>query len=120
MPFLREIQRVQPREEHRIQIHIQQVAEILAVLGGEGVGGPVRTGEGVHKGVERAAEHHEEGITHRVALAATQRGVLENVRDPGGVFGHRAQCHHEYVFCRVTIEMQMGGAGARVLVFLDG
>ena len=52
MAFLGEIQRVQAREEHRIQIHIQQVVEVFVVLGSKRVGSPVAAGHGVHEGIQ--------------------------------------------------------------------
>ena len=39
--LLGEVQGIQPGEEHGIQVHLQQVVEVLAVLAGERVGGPV-------------------------------------------------------------------------------
>ena len=100
--FLREIEGVQSREKHRVQIHIQQVAEILSVLRGEGVGRPVRAGEGVHKRIQRSAQHHEKRIAHGIALTATQCGVLKDMGHTSGIFGHGAQGHHEHILRRVA------------------
>ena len=116
--FLGEVQRIQPREEHRIEIHIQQVVEVFAVLAGKRVGGPVRAGERVHEGVKRPAQHHEKGIAHREALAAAQRRVLEYVGDAGRILGHGAQCDEENVFIAVGSEMVVHRTGRFVLVVL--
>ncbi len=68
--FLREVVGIEAREEHRVEVDVEQVEEVLAVLAREGVGSPVAAGERVHEGVQRAARHHEEGVAHGVLLAA--------------------------------------------------
>src|SRR5690606_35194673 len=55
MALLGEVQLVQAREEHGVQVDLEQVVEVLPVLAGEGVGGPVAAGEGVHEGVQGPA-----------------------------------------------------------------
>ena len=117
--FLRKIVGIEAREEHRVEVDVEQVEEVLAVLAREGVGGPVAAGERVHEGVQRAARHHEEGVAHGVLLATAQRGVLQDVRHPGGVPGHRAQRHQEHIFRIVGRDMEMLRAGDAVAVFLD-
>ncbi len=118
VPFLGEIQRVQPREKYGVQIDLQQIVEILAVLAGEGVGRPVRAGKRVHERVEGAAQHHEKRVAHREALAAAQRGVLEDMCNAGGILGHRAQRHEKDVLAVVGREVVVHGSGLFVLVLL--
>ncbi len=117
--FLGEIAFVQQREKRRVQIHVQQVVEILFVLAGERVGGPVVAGKSIHEGVERTADHHEERVAHRVALAAAQGGVLKDVGHAGRVLRHGQECHHEGVMLIVGGQMDMSGAGGAVTVFLE-
>ena len=116
VPLLGEVQRIQPREEHRVQVDIQQVIEVLAVLAGKGIGSPVGTGKGIHESVQGAAQHHEEGVAHRIALAAAQRGVFEDVGDAGGILGHGAQRHQEHVLAVVRGQVVMHRAGGLVAV----
>ncbi len=116
--FLGEIAFVQQGEERRVQIDIQQIVEILFVLTGERVGGPIAAGEGVHEGVERAPDHHEERIAHRVAPAAAQRGVFEDVSHAGRVLRHGQERHHEGVVRIVGGQVQVPGAGGDVAIFL--
>ena len=52
MSFLRKIQRIEAREEDSIEIYRQQIIEIFLILGCERIGGPIRTGKGVHEGIE--------------------------------------------------------------------
>ena len=117
MTLLGEVQRIQFGEEYGIQIHRQQVVEILAVFAGEGVGGPVTGGEGVHKSIEGATDHHEKRITHRVFFAATECGVLQNVGDSGGIRGYGAQGHHKDVLIVIRSDMVVHCAGGFVAVF---
>ena len=120
VPFLCEVERVQSREEHGIEIDIEQVAEILSVLGGERVGGPIRAGECVHKRIQRAPQHHEEGVPNRVPLTATQRRVLENVRHARRVLGHCAQSNHEHILGGVAAQMKVLGPSVGMRVLLNG
>src|SRR5690606_15856144 len=118
--FLGEVEFVEVGEEHRVEVDLEQVVEVLAVLAGEGVGRPVAAGEGVHEGVHRTPDHHEEGVAHREAAAAAQRRMLEEVRHAGGVHRHGAQRHRKDVLGVVAGQVEVHGAGAQVLVFLHG
>ena len=119
MAFLREVHRVEPREEHRVEVHIEQVEEILAVLAREGIGRPVAAGEGVHEGVQRTARHHEKGVAHGVAFAAAERGVLEDVCHARGILRHGAQRDEEDVLGVVRGDVQVLRPGDAVTVLLD-
>ena len=50
--LLREIERIEIRKEHRVEINLEQVVEILAILRGKRIGGAVAAGEGVHESVQ--------------------------------------------------------------------
>ena len=52
MAFLGEIQLMEPGKEHRVQVDIQEIKEILAVLACKGIGRPIAGGECVHEGVQ--------------------------------------------------------------------
>ena len=119
--FLGEVELVQVREEHRVEVDVEEVEVILPVLARERVGGPVARGERVHERVQRAADHHEEGVAHRVALAAAEDGVLEDVGHAGRVLRHGAQPDEEDVLGVVGADVHVGGAGAGVpeLVHVD-
>ena len=105
MTFLGKIQRIEAREEDSIEVYRQQIIEIFLILGCERIGGPIRTGKGVHEGVERASQHHKKGIAHRVFFATTQNRMLENMGHPRGVLRYRSQGYHEDIFVRVCIHM---------------
>jgi hypothetical protein len=119
MTFLGEVQRVQTGEEYRVQIHVEQVVEVLAVLAGEGVGGPVATGKRVHECIEGTAQHHEERVAHRVALATAQGGMLQNMRHAGRVRRHRAQRYQKHVLTVFRGQVVVHSPRDGVLVLLD-
>jgi hypothetical protein len=118
VPFLGKVQRVQAGEKHRVQIHVQQVGKILAVLAGKGVGRPVTAGKGVHEGVEGTPQHHEKRVAHRIALAAAERSVLKNMGDAGGIRRDGAQGHQKYVLAAGGREVIVHGAGSEMFVLI--
>ena len=118
-PFLGEIQRVNMRKKYRVQIHLQEVVEVLAVLTGKRIRRPVAGREGIHKGIERAPNHQEERIAHRKALRATKHGVLENMGNAGGVFGHGLECHQKDILGIIRRQMQMACAGGAVAILTE-
>ena len=118
MALLGEVQGVQAREKDRVQVDIQQVGKVLAVLAGKGVGGPVAAGKGIHEGVQRAPQHHEERVAYRVAFAAAEGSVLKDVGDAGGVRRYRAQRHQEHILAAVRSQVVMHRAGDLVLVLI--
>jgi len=114
--FLGEIERMQARKEHRIEVHAEQVVEVLPILGCERVSSAVGTREGVHIGVQRPPQHHEERVAHWVAAAAAERGVLENVCDAGRILGQGREGDHERVVAVGAGEMIMARPGRRMAV----
>src|SRR5690606_2832135 len=119
MAFLGEIQLVQTREKYSIKINVEKIIKVLQVLAGERIGGPVRAGKSIHKGVKRAAYHHEKRIANRIPFAAAQGGVLKNVSDAGGVMGNRAQSHQKNVFIIVCRYMNMLRTRRFMAIFFD-
>jgi hypothetical protein len=118
MSLLGEVQGVQAWEEHRIHVDLEQIVEVLSIARGEGVRGPVAAGEGVHEGVQRAPGHQEEGVAHREALAATERGVLQDVCNARRVLRHGQEGNQEGIVVVLGGEVQVAGAGGAVTVFL--
>jgi len=118
-PFLGEIQRVNMRKKYRVQIHLQEVVEVLAVLAGKRIGRPVTGREGIHKGIERAPNHQEERIAHRKALRATKHRVLQNVCHTSGVFGHGLERYQKDILRIIGRQMQMACAGGAVTILTE-
>ena len=119
MAFLGKVQRVQPGEEYRIQVHRQQVVEVLAVHAGERVGGPVAAGKGVHKGVQGTPDHHEKRVANGITLTAAQCRMLENVRNTGGVHREGTQGHEKHVLVVICRQVKMAGTGFLVAILLN-
>ena len=76
-------------------------------------------GEGVHEGVQRAARHHEKRVAHRIAPAAAQRRVFEDVRNAGRILRHGQEGDEERLVRIVAREVHVPGAGGAVTVFLQ-
>ena len=75
------------RVKHRVEVHVDEVVEVLGVLRRHRVARAVGVREGVEEGLERALEQLCKGLLGRVLVAATQHAVLENMRHAGRV-GH--------------------------------
>ena len=67
-PFLLERILGEMREEGGVQVHVEQVPEVLRVAGAEQVHRPVGAGERIHERGERAPGHAEERVPDRKAL----------------------------------------------------
>jgi len=89
--LLLEVVRRQAREEHRVEVHIDQVVEVFQVLAGDRVDGLVGVGHRVQKGLKRALDQLDKRIFERIFARAAQHGVLEDMRDPGRVRRRRAE-----------------------------
>ena len=79
------------RVEHRVQVHVDEVLEILEVAGRHGVARAIGVGHGVEEGVEGTLDELDEGLLDGVLAGAAEDGVLQDVRDAGGVGGGRAE-----------------------------
>jgi hypothetical protein len=84
-----------PRVEHRVQVDVDEVLEVLEVARRDGVARAVRVGHGVEEGVERALDELHEGLLDRVLARSAQHGVLEDVRDARAVRRGGAERHAE-------------------------
>ena len=74
--------------QHGVHIDVHEVEQVLLVGGGHGVHGLVGEGQGVEERLHRGLEQVDEGFLDRVAVAAAEHRVLEDVED-AGVVGRR-------------------------------
>ncbi len=118
--FLAEVQVIEVGEEGRVQVHVEQVEEILAVGAGERVHGAVRIGHRIHEGGRRAAQHREERVAHRVARRAAQGQVFEDVGAPVAYFGHSGKGHQEHHLSLLGMHVDMAHARCWLDILLDG
>ncbi len=114
-PLLLERVLAQAWKEGGVEVDVEEVLEVLLVAGAEEVGGPVRAGEGVHEGRERAAGHAEERVSDRVALRAGEDDVLEDVRNARGVVGRGREEDGETVVVVGAFDVDVSCAGSLVL-----
>ena len=111
--FLKEVQVVEVGEERGVEVHVEQVVEILAVGAGERIDGAVGVGERVHERGRGPAHHREERVAHRVALRTAQRQVLQDVGTAVADIGHGGERHEEHLFRLVAGEVNVARTGAR-------
>ena len=93
--LLQEVQVIELREEGGVEVHVEQIVEIVFVGADERIHGAVGIGERIHEGRGGAAQHGEERIAHRIALRAAQRQVFEDVRAAIAGVGHGGETHQE-------------------------
>src|SRR5262249_1183270 len=107
--LLLEYLRCQPRKEHRIQIDVDQVVEILDVLARDRIAGLVWKRHGVEKRVERTLHQLDERLLDRIFARAAQHRVFENMSDAGGIRRRGYETDAKYlVFVAIGEREQLG------------
>ena len=101
--------------QHRVEVHVDEVEEVLGVGRRHRVHGEVRRGHGVEEGVERAARQHLEGALDRELARPVQHRVLQDVGDPGVAVGWRHEGEAEALVVVVGDVLDQLRAAARVL-----
>ena len=79
------------RIEHRIQIHIHQIPEILIIAAGYREHGFVRIGHGIEEGIHGSLHKLDKRILGRILSGAAQYGVFNDMRHAGGIARGRAE-----------------------------
>ena len=79
------------RLEHRIQIHLYQVHEVLRIAARHRIQRLVRKGHGVEEGVHRAFQQMDERFLHRIVLRSAEHGVFQDVEDAAVIPGNRLE-----------------------------
>mmetsp|Transcript_18667 Transcript_18667/g.47706 ORF Transcript_18667/g.47706 Transcript_18667/m.47706 type:complete len:321 (+) Transcript_18667:2618-3580(+) len=106
------------RVEAGVEIHVNEVEEVLLIATGDGVHGLVGRCHRIQESLERALEQLHERLLQRVLLAAAQHAVLEDVRHAGVVLGQRAEVAREDLVIVVGVDREHLSAGQ--LVAVDG
>ena len=117
--LLGKIQWVKLGEKHAIEVDRQQIVEVFPVHAGERIGSPVAAGKGIHEGVQRPPDHHEEWVANRKTLTAAKRGMLENVSNAGGIHREGSKRHEKNVLVVICGQVQVPGAGFPVTILLN-
>ena len=103
------------RMEHRVEVHLGQVEQVLAGVAGHRVVGAVGRGHGVDEGGHAHLQHLEERLAHREPLGAGQNHVLEDVRQPGVIRRRRGKVDREQVLRVVAVDVQDASAARPVV-----
>ena len=85
------------REEHRVEIDVDEVVEVLEVLRRHRIGGLVRKRHGVEEGVERALDQLHERLLHRIFARPAEHRMLEDMRDAGRILGRGLEGDPEHL-----------------------
>jgi hypothetical protein len=81
-------------------------------LGGKGIHGPIRGGEGIHECGQAAFEHGKKGIAHREPFGTAQDRMLQYMGDAGGIRRNGLKRHAKGVFPIRIADVDVPGAGA--------
>ena len=85
------------RIEHRIQVHVHQVPEVLGIPAGHRVHSFVRVGHGVQEGVQGAFHQFHERFLQTVFPAAAKDGMFGDVGHPGVVLAGSPEADSEHL-----------------------
>ena len=84
---------VDRRVEHRVQVHVHQVVQILLVGGGNGVDGLVGVGHGVEERLHGALDQVDKRLLDGKLGRSAQHRVLKNVEHAGGIGRRRLKAN---------------------------
>ena len=98
------------RVEHRVQVHVHQVVQILLVGGGNGVDGLVGVGHGVEERLHGAFDQvHERLLDGKLGRSAQHR-VLKNMEHAGGIGRRRLKANGKGLVLVVARQVQQASA----------
>ena len=84
---------VDGRVEHRVQVHVHQVIQILFVGGGDGVDGLVGVGHGVEERLHGALDQVDKRLLDGKLGRPAQHRVLKNMEHAGGIGRRRLKAN---------------------------
>eukprot|EP00982_Pelagococcus_subviridis_P010970 31044-Pelagococcus_subviridis.AAC.4 len=92
------------RVEHRVEVHVHKVLEVLKVTAGDRVARAIGVRHRVQERVQRPLDELHERLLDRVLPRAAQHGVLQDVRDPRAVLRRGPERHAETLVLVVVRE----------------
>ena len=101
---------VDGRVEHRVQVHIHQVVQILLIGGGDGVDGLIGVGHGVEERLHRALDQIDERLLDGELGRSAQHRVLKNMEHAGGIGRRRLKANGEGLVLVVARQVQQARA----------
>ena len=102
------------RVEHRVQIHVHQVVQILLVGGGNGVDGLVGVGHGVEKRLHGALDQVDKRLLDGKLGRSAQHRVLKNMEHAGGIGRRRLKANGKGLVLVVARQVQQASARGSV------
>ena len=111
------------RVEHRVQVHVHQVVQILLVGGGNGVDGLVGVGHGVEERLHGALDQVDKRLLDGKLGRSAQHRVLKNMEHAGGIGRRRLKANGEglvlVVACQVQQARARGGVAQHIGVRIE-
>ena len=101
---------VDGRVEHRVQVHVHQVVQILLVGGGNRVDGLVGVGHGVEERLHGALDQVDERLLDGKLGRPAQHRVLKNMEHAGGIGRRRLKANGEGLVLVVARQVQQARA----------
>ena len=98
------------RVEHRVQVHVHQVVQILLVGGGNGVDGLVGVGHGVEERLHGALDQIDEWLLDGELGRSAQHRVLKNMEHAGGIGRRRLKANGKGLVFVVARQEQQASA----------
>ena len=102
------------RVEHRVQIHVHQVVQILLVGGGNGVDGLVGVGHGVEERLHGALDQVDKWLLDGKLGRSAQHRVLKNMEHAGGIGRRRLKANGKGLVFVVACQVQQASARGSV------
>ncbi len=102
------------RVEHRVQVHVHQVVQILLVGGGNGVDGLVGVGHGVEERLHGAFNQVHERLLDGEFGRSAQYRVLKNMKHAGGIGRRRLKANGKGLVFVVACQVQQASARGSV------
>ena len=105
---------VDGRVEHRVQVHVHQVVQILLVGGGNGVDGLVGVGHGVEERLHGALDQVDKRLLDGKLGRPAQHRVLKNMEHAGGIGRRRLKANGKGLVFVVARQVQQASARGSV------
>ena len=98
------------RVEHRVQVHVHQVVQVLLVGGGNGVDGLVGVGHGVEERLHGALDQVDKRLLDGKLGRSAQHRVLKNMEHAGGIGRRRLKANGKGLVFVVARQVQQASA----------
>lgn len=102
--------------EHGIGVNIDEIFEILLVLRCQDITRSIGVSEGIEEGLETSLEQLHEWFLGAVFTTSTKNGMLENVRDTGGIIRGCTEGNSKHFVIVVIYHTEKFSAGLLVTV----